>query len=183
LIDTTFTPAEYEEDANRIRTRLGATISQLRVNLHPANLIDEAARGSGFRDATPAGVFDYGVRRHPIPTALVGLGVGLFAFSLLRSRSAGGAGAKGFVSDAAGSLARSATNVFRERADSRRRAFVGAANAHIKAGASQLSDMIENSVDAFIGKIPATPAARPLVESAIQVALLAAVEALLPKAK
>jgi hypothetical protein len=183
LADSTLTPAEYEEDANRIRSRLAATISQLRTNLTPSNLMDEAARGSGLRDATPAGVIDYGARRHPVPTALVGLGIGLVAFSLVRSSFAGGNSAKGFVRQTAGSLARSAGNVFHERAESRRRAFVGAANLHVKAGASQLSDMIEKSVDDFIGKAPATLALRPLVESAIQMALLAAVEALLPKAK
>jgi hypothetical protein len=41
--------------------------------------------------------------------------------------------------------------------------------------------MIEKGVDDFVGKVAATSAVRPLVESVIQMALLAAVEALLPK--
>ena len=81
----------------------------------------------------------------------------------------------------AGALARSATDVFRDRAEAKRQALVGAASSQIKVGATQLSNAIENGVDDLIGRIPATPAARPLIESAIQMALLMAFEALLPK--
>ena len=56
-----------------------------------------------------------------------------------------------------------------------------AASSQIQAGATQLSDAIENGVDDLIGNIPATPAARPLIQSAIQLALLMAVETLLAK--
>jgi hypothetical protein len=180
LEGTTLTPAKYEDEANRIRDRMGATLSQLRTNLRPSNLLDEAARGIGLRDATPASVFGFGVKRHPVPTVLIGLGVGLLAFAVVRNNSSAGA-AKGFVGENAASLARSATNVFRERAETRRRDLMSAADAHIKAGASQLTDMIEKGVDDFLGRLPVATAARPVMESAIQMALLAAVESLLPK--
>ena len=58
---------------------------------------------------------------------------------------------------------------------------MSAASSHIQAGATQLSEAIENGLDDLVGAIPATPATRPLIESAIQMALLMALESLLPK--
>ena len=179
--DHVLSPDAYEQDADRIRGDLGSTWAQLRANLTPSSLVDEIAQESGLRDVTPAGVFDFGARRHPVPTALIGLGIGLLAFALARSRSGDGLDARGSVRNAAGALARSAKDVFRDRAEAKRQALMSAANSHIRAGAAQLSDALENGVDDLIGAIPATPAARPLIESAIQMALLMALESLLPK--
>ena len=174
-------PDEYEEDANRIRARLSSTWGQLRTNVVPSNLVDEIAQASGLREMTPAAAFDFGARRHPVPTALIGFGLGLLAFSFARSRPGNGNEAQGSLRNTAGALARSATDVFRDRAEAKRQALVSVASSHIKVGATLLSNAIENGVDDFIGKIPATPAARPLIESAIQMALLVALESLLPK--
>jgi hypothetical protein len=174
-------PDEYEEDADRARAELRSTWAQLRTNLVPGNLYDEIAQESGLRGVTPAAVFDFGARRHPVPTALVGLGIGLLAFSFARSRSGDGHDAQGSLRSAARSLARSAADVFRDRAEAKRQAVMRAASSQIQAGATQLSDVIENGVDDLIGNIPATPAARPLIQSAIQLALLMAVETLLAK--
>jgi hypothetical protein len=153
LLDTTLSPRECEEDANRIRARLSSTIAQLRINLAPANLVDELVRGSGLPDASPASVLNFAARRHPIPTALIGVGIGLWAYSLARPKSTHGgeAGARGFFGSTGESLARSATNVFRDRAEAKRQEFVAVASSHIKAGATQLSDVIEKSVDDLIG--------------------------------
>jgi len=176
-------PDDYEEDADRVRAQLSSTWAQLRTNLVPSNLVDEIAQQSGLREVTPATLFDYGARRHPVPTMLFGLGIGLLAFSLARSRSRNGHDAQRSVRDAAGALARSASDVFRDRAEAKRRALVSMASSHIQAGATQLSNAIENGVDDLIGNIPAAPAARPLIESAIQMALFMAVEALLPQGR
>jgi hypothetical protein len=181
LQEHSLSPDEYEEDANRTRAELSSTWAQLRTNLVPSNLVDEVAHGSGVRGITPAAAFDFGARRHPVPTALIGLGIGLLAFSFARSRPGDGRGAQGSLRNTAGALARSATDVFRDRAEAKRRALVSVASANIKVGATQLSNAIEDGVDDLIGKIPATPAARPLIESAIQMVLLVALEALLPK--
>ena len=181
--DNAISPAEYEEDADRIRDDLSSTWAQLKANLTPSNLADEIAQESGLRDITPAAVFDFGARRHPVPTALIGLGVGLLAFALARSRSGHRFDGRGSVRDAAGALARSAKDVFRDRAEAKRQALLSAASSHIRTGATQLSDVIENGLDDLIGAIPAPPAARPLIESAIQMALLMALESLLPKAQ
>lgn len=175
--------SECEEDANRIMARLRATIAQLRTNLAPSGLVDELAQNSGLRDVSPAMAFDFAARRHPIPTALIGLGIGLWVYSLARSKSSHGGdiSTRGSIRSTAGSLARSATNVFRDRAEAKRQAFVSLASSQIKAGATQLSDAIEESVDNVIKELPAARAARPLIASAIQMALFAAVDALLPK--
>lgn len=174
-------PDDYAEDANRARVQLRSTWAQLRTNLDPSNLVDEIAQRSGLREVTPATLFDYGARRHPVPTVLIGLGAGLLAFSFARSRSGNGRDGQGSLRSTAGALARSATDVFRDRAEAKRQALVGVASSQIKVGATQLSNAIENGVDDLIGRIPVTPAARPLIESAIQMALLVTFEALLPK--
>ncbi len=179
--DHALKPVEYEQEADRARADLRSTWAQLRANLTPSNLADEIAEESGLRDITPAAVFDFGARRHPVPTALIGLGIGLLAFALARSRSGDGLNARGSVRNAAGALARSAKDVFRDRAEAKRQALMSAASSHIRTGAAQLSDALENGVDDLIGAIPATPATRPLIESAIQMALLMALESLLPK--
>ena len=63
-------PDDYEEDADRVRAQLSSTWAQLRTNLVPSNLVDEIAQESGLREVTPATLFNYGARRHPVPTAL-----------------------------------------------------------------------------------------------------------------
>ena len=173
---------DYEEDADRAGARLGRTIVRLKSNLAPSNLADQIARGSGFRDASAASAVDFATKRYPIPTLLVALGVGVWAYSKARSRSSRwGAGDTSSVRATVDTLTRSATNVFRQRAGAKREEFVVAASSHIAAGASQLSDTIENRVDDLIHNIPASPAMRRVIESAVQMALLSALEALAPK--
>ena len=173
-------PDQYERDANRIRARLSSTWAQLGANLAPSNLATEIARASGVHEITPAGVFDFGARRRPVPTAVIGLGLGLLAFSLARTKSSNGHEAHGSLRKTAEALGRSATDVFRDRAEAKRQALISVASSQIRAGATQLSDAIEKGVDDVIGEIPATPGVRPFIQSAIQMALLAALEALLP---
>ena len=175
--DQSLSASKYEEDANRIRARLGATISQLRTNLEPSCLAEELARGCGMRDVSPASAFDFAARRHPIPTALIGIGIGLWAYSLARSRSTD----RGSIRNTAATLARSAANVVRDRAEAKRQAFVTLADSHIRAGATQLSDAFEKSVEDLIGEFPAAPTARPFIVSAIQMALFATFDALMSK--
>ena len=177
MLDQSLSASEYEEDANRIRARLGATIDQLRTNLAPSNLFDEVARGSGLRDVSPASALDFAACRHPIPTALIGIGIGLWAYSLARSESTD----RGSIRDTAGTLARPAANVVRERAEAKRQMFVTLADSQIRAGASQLGDAIEKRVDDLIGELPAAPTVRPFIVSAIQMALFATFEGLLSK--
>lgn len=173
-----------EVEANRARDRLAATVNALRDNLRPDQLADEAARGSGLDGWSAASVFDAATKRHPVPTALVAIGISLWAFTLLR-RSAKNSGASGMrrsLRETVSALGQSATDVFRERAEQKRREFVGVANSHIESGLSSLADTIEKKLDDVIDVAPVASAARPLISSAIKVLLLGLVESMLAKA-
>jgi hypothetical protein len=81
------TSSEYEAEANRLREQIGVTIGSLRSNLTPSNLASEAASRAGIADLSWAGVFDYASKRHPVPTAIIGLGIALWTMSAVRNRT------------------------------------------------------------------------------------------------
>jgi hypothetical protein len=81
--------------------------------------------------------------------------------------------------DSSESIVQSATKVFRERAEAKRREFVDVAQAQVATGAAMLSDEIEKKLENVIGRVPGGIKVRPLIESSIQVALAAALEGLL----
>lgn len=172
---------ELEEDVDRARLRVGATIVQLRSNLSPRNLAEEIARESGIQGISATDVVEYCVKRHPIPTLLIGVGAGILAFSLARSHRKATNSDGEALRDAAASLARSATDVFRDRAQRKRQEFMGAAKPHIEAGASHISDIIGKGVDNLVGQIPANAEMRPVIQSAIQTLLFTALNAILPR--
>ncbi len=84
--------------------------------------------------------------------------------------------------ETASSLSQSATNVFRERADKKRREFVGIAKTHIESGVAGLADVIEKKVEDVIDIVPEASGIKPLVASAIMVMFSAVVEGMLAKA-
>ena len=77
------------------------------------------------------------------------------------------------------SILDSATRVFRERAEAKRREFVDVAQAQVATGAAMLSDEIEKQLENIVDRVPGGVKVRPLIESSIQVALAAALEGLL----
>jgi hypothetical protein len=77
------------------------------------------------------------------------------------------------------SLVDTATRVFRERAATKQRDFIGAAQTHVEKGASMLSEAIEQKLEGMIDRVPGGHEIRPLIESTVQVALATALEALL----
>jgi hypothetical protein len=83
--------------------------------------------------------------------------------------------------ESSASLVDTATRVFRERAATKQREFMGAAQTHVEKGASMLSDAIEQKLEDVIDRIPGGSEVRPLIESTVQVALATALEALLQK--
>jgi hypothetical protein len=178
------TPHELEDEADRLRALFGETASRLRRNLNPATLFDEFTQSSGLRDVTPTKVFDFAAKRHPLITMAIGLGVGLLAYSAVRGAKSSErniARENGSIRATLNSLAQSATNVFRERIDNKREALFNTAKAHVAASATQLSDAIERGLDDFVADIPVSAAVRPLIESTIQMILLAALEVMLPR--
>jgi hypothetical protein len=175
--------SEYEAQANRLRAEMGLTIDQLQSSLTPSNLASEAASRVGISDLSWAGALDFAGKRHPVPTAIIGLGLALWTVSAVRGRGKGRilASLSSPLTESSSSLATSAARVLRERAEAKRREFVGAAQAQVVSGAEKLSDEIERRVDDVIVGVPGGLQARPLIASAIQIALAALLENLLQR--
>ena len=83
--------------------------------------------------------------------------------------------------ESSSSLVDTATRVFRERAATKQRQFIGAAQTHVAKGAAMLSDAIEDKLEDVIDRVPGGSQVRPLIESTVQVALATALEALLQR--
>ena len=79
------TSSEYEAEANRLRAQIRGTVGALRSGLTPSNLASEAASRVGIADLSWGGAFDYASKRHPVPTAIIGLGVALWTMSAIRT--------------------------------------------------------------------------------------------------
>ena len=83
------TSSEYEAEANRLRARIGVTIDGLRTHLTPSHIASEAASRAGIADLSWSGAFEYACKRHPLPTAVIGLGLALLTLSAARHRRRG----------------------------------------------------------------------------------------------
>ena len=177
------TSSEYEAEANRLRAQIGVTVGALRSGLTPSNLASEAASRVGMTDLSWGGAFDYASKRHPVPTAIIGLGVALWTMSAVRNRGRRDqlAGVTAPLRDSSDSIVQSATKVFRERAEAKRREFVDVAQSQVATGATMLSDEIGKKLENVIDRLPGGINVRPLIESSVQVALAAVLEGLLRK--
>ena len=80
------TSSEYEAQANRLRAQIGARVDALQSELTPSNLASEAASRIGMADLSWGGAFDYASKRHPVPTAIVGLGIALWTMAAFKNR-------------------------------------------------------------------------------------------------
>ena len=178
------TSSDYEAEANRVRNQIDETVKELRLRLTPSSLASEAAAGVGLTDVTWAEAFEFATKLHPVPTAVAGLGIAFWGVMAIRNRSRRG----GIVSlasplkESSELLVDSASRVFRERAALKRRELVRAAQARIAAGAERLSDEVERKLDDVVDQVPGGGEVRPLIASAIQIALTATLEGLLRKA-
>jgi Protein of unknown function (DUF3618) len=177
--------SDYEARARVLRAEMGATIDQLRVNLTPSNLASEAASGAasrvGLADLSWSGALEFAGKRHPVPTAVIGLGIALWTLAALRGqrRKDAIASLSSPLAESSSSIVGSATKVLRERAEAKRQEFVGAAQAQVVSGAEKLSDEIERRVEDIIVGVPGGNRAQPLITSAIQIGLAALLEGLL----
>ena len=174
----TQSPDELEARADHVRGKLGATIDSLRQRLTPRNLVDEITDRSGVRQFAPSSMFDFAARRHPVTTVLVGLGAALLAFSAVK---AGGKAGSGSIRETLDELSQSARQAFKDRAEAKRRDFVQTAQAHLSTGVDQLGDAVERGIGDFVSRMPAPAETKPLIESAVQILLVAAIETLLRK--
>jgi hypothetical protein len=176
-----YSSSDYEAQANRLRAQMGLTIGELRSSLTPSNLASEAASRVGVSDLSWSGALDFAGKRHPIPTAIIGLGLALWTLSAVRGRgkSRTFADLSSPLTESSSSLVGSAARVLRERAEAKRQEFIGAAQAQVVSGAEKLSDEIEKRVENVVVGVPGGLQARPLIASAIQIALAAVLENLL----
>ncbi len=173
-------PSEYEARADQLRAEIGATVDALRSRLAPSSIASEAAARVGLADLSWGGAFDYATKRHPIPTAVIAVGVAFWTLSALRRQGRGGAalGLTEMMRESSESIVDSATRVLRKRAEAKRRQFVDIAQSQVETGAEFLSDQIEKGLETYIGRAPVGMQVRPLIESSVQLALAAALEAL-----
>jgi hypothetical protein len=176
------TSSDYEAKANRLRGQIGATIQDLRFSLTPSNLASEAAARAGIADLSWGGTLQFASKRHPVPTAIIGLGIALWTVAALRRRKIDGvATLTPPLRETSASLVESATRVLRDRAEIKRREFVNVAQGQIATGAARFSDEVERRLENVIDRVPGGPEVRPLIEAAIQIALSAALEGLFLK--
>ena len=173
------TSSDYEAEANRLRAQIGATVQDLRFSLRPSNLASEAATRAGIADLSWGGAFDFAGKRHPVPTAIIGLGIAFWALAALRRRKV--APFSSPLRETSASLVESATRVLRDRAEIKRREFVNVAQAQIATGAARFSDEVERRLENVVDRVPGGPEVRPLIEAAVQLALSAALEGLFLK--
>jgi hypothetical protein len=173
---------DYEAEANRLRSKMGQTVVELRSNLTPSSLASEAASRAGVSELSWRGALDFASTRHPGPTAVAGFGVAMWLLAAARKRNKQGAHEVTLpLRESSSSLVDTATRVFRDRAATKQREFIGAAQTHVAKGAELLSDAIEDKLEDVIGRVPGGSQVRPLIESTVQVALATAVEALLQR--
>ena len=79
----------YEAEANRLRAQIAGTMDELRSNLTPSNIASEAASRAGIADLSWAGAFGYASKRHPVPTAVIAIGIALWTMAAVRNRARG----------------------------------------------------------------------------------------------
>jgi hypothetical protein len=174
------TPDQRVEAAELARANLAATIRGLRTSLKPRNLIEEIARGSGLGDGRAINRVGHALERRPLAILLLAGGVGLWIYSQSRLSSARVEN-RASLRAAIGSLVNSGTNAFRKRARARSDEVLATAQDFIAGGAARLFDTVQDEVGGLIEEMPASAGSRLLVECAVQLAMMAALEALLPQ--
>jgi hypothetical protein len=181
------TPREIEVDAERARVQIGETLTQLKQQLKPAHLVDEWSESNGFKDITAEKILDYTTRRHPVQTAVAGIGFGLLVYAAARRR--GGKDVDGeqahrgnfSVRTMLADLTATAATTFRERAESKRREVMDAAKVHVASAAQDIGDTVEKSIDEALTNSAVPEEARPVLVTTLQLLLAAAVESVLPR--
>jgi hypothetical protein len=175
------TSTELEARADRLRWQIAQDVGELSGNLKPHNLYQETLHNAGVDEISIANAVDFASRRYPIPTLLGAVTLGVIAYSLLRK----GGGRrrvddlKASLGQTASALTESATGVFHQRAEEKKREFVELAQAQIASGAGRLSDAIEKKLVDTFDVLPGGSDVKPLLASGIQILLSAAVSGLL----
>ena len=100
--------------------------------------------------------------RRPGPTAIAGFGVVLWLLAAARKRSKHGVhDVTLHFRESSSSLVDTATRVFRERAETKQREFMVAAQTYVAKGAAMLSDATERKLEDVIDRVLGGPEVRP----------------------
>jgi hypothetical protein len=176
---------QLEAEADRARERLNATVDELLVNLRPKSLASEWMQGSGLNETTAGETIELAYRRHPVAITLFGLGLGLLAVVGTRRAVSSRAGGSRSVSQSIGQsfadLGDTVTGIIRERARQNSERLLKIAEREVATTTERMADAVEHSLEGWLAKIPAPPAAQPLLTSGAQLLLAAALQAILRK--
>lgn len=180
----TLTADQLEAEADRARERLNATVDELLLNLRPKSLASEWMQSSGLNEMTAGETIEAAYRRHPVAIALFGLGLGLLAALGTRravSRTGGGQSFTRSMGESFADLGDTVTGIIRERARQNSDRLLKIAEREVAATTERVADAVEHSLEGWLAKIPAPPAAQPLLTSGAQLLLATALQAILRK--
>jgi hypothetical protein len=181
----TLTADQLEAEADRARERLNATVDELLLNLRPKSLASEWMQSSGLNEMTAGETIETAFRRHPVAIALFGLGLGLLATAgtrrALSSRTGAGQSFTQSMGESFADLGDTVTGIIRERARQNSDRLLQIAEREVAATTTRMADAVEHSLQGWLGKIPAPPAAQPLLTSGAQLLLATALQAILRK--
>ncbi len=176
------TSGDYEAQANRLRSRMTQTADELRSNLTPKSLALEAASRAGITDLLWRGAVDFASTRHPAPLPSSDWASCCGCRRRLPSATEKAPTMLPYLcGNPPPHWVDTATRVFRERAATKQREFLSAAQTHVEKGASMLSDVIEQKLEGVIDRVPGGSEVRPFIESTVQIAVATGLEALLQR--
>jgi len=182
------TPHDLEADAEKVRLRMGDTMAQLRQQLTPSSLVDEWAQNSGLKDITAEKILDYTARRHPVHTAIAGVGFGFLVYAALRRKkgseidgTADRSSSNFSVRDMLADLSATAATALRDRAEVKRREIMDTAKIHVASAAEELSGTMEKGLDDVLARGAVPDEARPFLVTTLQLLVAAAAESILPR--
>jgi F0F1-type ATP synthase membrane subunit b/b' len=181
----TLTADQLEAEADRARERLNATVDELLLNLRPKSLASEWMQSTGLNEMTAGETIELAYRRHPVAITLFGLGLGFLAVAGTRraaaSRSAGRETFAQSVGQSFADLGDTVTGIVRERARQNSERLLKIAEREVAATTERMADAVEHSLEGWLAKIPAPPAAQSLLTCGAQLLLATALQAILRK--
>jgi hypothetical protein len=187
-------PRELKDEADRLREEIGATADRLRRRLTPSRLLDEWIETSGVRETRAGRILEFTTRRHPLPTVLLGAGLGFLIHRVLRgkdrrrrtleldarpARDGRDHWPPRTSDDLAGSLTSTAADELRERARARQQELTAKARAHAAFAADELSATLERTLEETLARTSLPPQLRPYAAILLELLVIAALESVL----
>jgi hypothetical protein len=179
------TADQLEAEADRTREQLNATVDELLLNLQPKSLASEWAQSAGLNNLTAGDTIELVYRRHPVAITLCGVALGLLAVAgTRRARATHTGGPQGFaqsMSNSFADLGDTVIGIIRERARQKSERLLKIAEREVALTTERMVGAVDQSLEEWLAKIPAPPAAQPLLTSGAQLLLAAALQAILRK--